>query len=111
MWIGEHPHPRHLRTPLLAPHASESQEVTLLRRIAVDLLILFSSLVFSNQMFQRGQRNAGTTIVRGILAESEPSIQFQIIDRHEVRIFICYAAHALFEFLAILLSPPVVIIP
>src|SRR5579872_3881276 len=57
MGIGQHPHPRHLRTPLLAPHPSESQEVALLRRVAVDLLTFFSSLVLRNEMFQRCQRN------------------------------------------------------
>src|SRR5215469_13701966 len=43
--IRQHPHAQNLGTALLAPDPSESQEEPLLRRVTVDLLPLFSSLV------------------------------------------------------------------
>src|SRR5579863_3752917 len=108
MRISQHPHPRYLRTPFLAPHATKSEEKSLLRRVAVDLLSFLASLVVGNHVFQGRQRNARAAVIGSVFSQRKPAIELQIIDRNEVRILICHTAHSLFEFLSVLLGPPIV---
>src|SRR5579884_1412685 len=98
---------RELRTPQLAPDACVSQIEALLRSVPVDGFAGFTSLVIFDVVVQSHQGNAGATVIGGVLAESEPSIELEIVDGSESAVFISDATGTLFEFLCVLRSPPI----
>ena len=102
MRINRHLHAREFRTPLLAPDAAESQEEPLLGSVAVDLLAFFSGFVIRDHVFQRHQRDARATVVGGVFAQRELAVEFQIVNRDKIAVFVGDATGSLFEFLAIL---------
>src|SRR4051794_12754193 len=58
-------------------------------------------------MMQRRQRNPRAAVVCRVLAQREPAIQLQIVDRREPAVLVRHAAGALFELLSIFRLPPI----
>src|SRR5437588_3992432 len=107
MRIDGHESPLIFRASLLAPHAAESQEESLLRSIAVDLLAHFSGFVGGNHLPQCHQSDARAAIVSGILSKCEPSIELQIVHSNEASVLISNATSPLFELFSVGCRPPV----
>src|SRR5881394_352554 len=98
MRIGIDQRTRQFGTSLFAPHPPEAQEESLFWRVAVDLFPRLAGLICRNHFPQRYQSDPRASIVRRVLSQRQPAIQFQIIDRDKVAILVRDATGSFFKF-------------
>src|SRR5215470_1308220 len=94
-----------LRSNVFAPDAPKAEKKSLIWSVAVDRLPRF--LVLGYQLVQSHERDAGTAIIGGVLAQSQLAIQLEVANGGEAAVFISYATCALFEFSGVCCCPPI----
>src|SRR5205807_607835 len=106
MWINSNQHTREFGRGVLAPSPGKSEKITLIGGVAIDFLI-WILLGLGHQIMQGHQGDARAAVVRGIFAQGELAIEFQVVNGNEVTVFIGNAFGAFFKFLSVLRCPPI----